>query len=50
MFDRFADRRPYSFFTRRALRDYCEHGLLPASDGDGQNRDCESFHNQELSI
>ena len=31
MFDRFADRVPYSVFDTQALRDYCEHGLLPAA-------------------
>jgi len=35
MIERFADRTPYSLFTRRALRDYCRYGLLPAPDGDG---------------
>ena len=35
MFDRFADRVPYAVFERGALRDYCEHGLLPAPDGQG---------------
>ncbi len=32
MFDRFADRVPYSVFDRQALRDYCEHGLVPLAD------------------
>ena len=35
MFERFRDRSPYSLFEPDALRDYCEHGLLPAPDGDG---------------
>ncbi|MDJ0847811.1 MAG: alpha/beta hydrolase [Myxococcota bacterium] len=35
MVERFADRSPYSLFEPEALRDYCEWGLLPASDGDG---------------
>jgi lipase len=35
MFERFVDRPPYSFFQPGALRDYCDHGLLPAPDGDG---------------
>jgi pimeloyl-ACP methyl ester carboxylesterase len=35
MFERFADRPPYSLFQPAALRDYCEYGLLPAPDGDG---------------
>ena len=33
MFERFVDREPYVHFTREALRDYCEHGLLPAAEG-----------------
>ncbi|OGA99182.1 MAG: hypothetical protein A3E25_07230 [Burkholderiales bacterium RIFCSPHIGHO2_12_FULL_69_20] len=35
MFDRFADRPPYSVFNRQSLRDYCEHGLRPADNGNG---------------
>ena len=35
MRQRFADRAPYSVFDPAALRDYCEHGLVPASDGEG---------------
>lgn len=35
MFERFEHRHPYSLFDRAALRAYCEHGLLPAPDGDG---------------
>ncbi len=35
MFERFRDRHPYSLFEPAALRAYCEHGLLPAPDGDG---------------
>ncbi len=35
MVDRFARRAPYARFTPAALRDYCQHGLVPAPDGDG---------------
>ena len=35
MFERFAQREPYKRFTPEALRDYCTHGLLPASEGGG---------------
>jgi lipase len=35
MFERFEHRPPYSLFVPEALSDYCEHGLLPAPDGDG---------------
>ena len=35
MFERFSQRPPYSVFEPAALRDYCEHGLVPAPDGDG---------------
>lgn len=33
MIDRFKNRSPYALFTPEALRDYCEHGLLPHEDG-----------------
>ncbi|MFT5443506.1 MAG: lipase [Myxococcota bacterium] len=35
MIERFRDRVPYSAFTAKALRDYCEYGLLPAEEGEG---------------
>ena len=35
MFERFADRDPFRQWDRAVLRDYCEYGLLPATDGDG---------------
>lgn len=35
MIQRFRDRVPYKVFHPAALRDYCEHGLLPAPDGNG---------------
>jgi len=40
MFDRFADRPPYSVFDAQALRDYCQHGLKPADDGHGLQLAC----------
>ena len=40
MFDRFADRAPYSVFDPQSLRDYCEHGLRPADDGAGFQLAC----------
>lgn len=40
MFERFADRMPYKLFDPQALRDYCEHGLMPAPDGDGMVLAC----------
>jgi pimeloyl-ACP methyl ester carboxylesterase len=40
MFERFKDRVPYSAFDREVLRDYCEHGLLPAEGGRGFNLAC----------
>ena len=40
MFARFADRPPYAVFDRAVLRDYCEHGLLPAADGTGFTLAC----------
>lgn len=35
MVERFADRDPFRRWQPRVLRDYCEHGLLPAPDGNG---------------
>jgi pimeloyl-ACP methyl ester carboxylesterase len=35
MYERFRDRPPFSRWRPEVLRDYCEHGLLPAPDGDG---------------
>lgn len=35
MAERFRNRPPYSGFHPDALRAYCEHGLLPAPDGNG---------------
>ena len=40
MFERFADRPPYSVFDTQALRDYCQHGLKPADDGTGFQLAC----------
>lgn len=40
MLERFAQRPPYTIFDPAALRDYCEHGLLPAPDGDGYELAC----------
>lgn len=33
MFERFADRHPFSLWQRQVLRDYCDHGLLREPDG-----------------
>jgi pimeloyl-ACP methyl ester carboxylesterase len=40
MFERFADRAPYSVFDTQALHDYCRHGLKPAADGQGFQLAC----------
>ena len=40
MFQRFADRPPYSVFDRQALRDYCNHGLVPAANSHGFQLAC----------
>jgi len=40
MFERFADRPPYSVFDTQALQDYCQHGLKPADDGQGFQLAC----------
>lgn len=41
MFDRLVQRLPYSTWDSEALRDYCEHGLRPAADGQGFELACE---------
>lgn len=33
MFERFADRDPYSLYDRRVLRDYCRYGLVEKAGG-----------------
>ncbi len=38
MFARFADRPPYAVFNRRALMDYCVHGLVPVDSHNGSGR------------
>ncbi len=35
MYERFAGRPPFGGWEPAVLRDYCEHGILPAADGDG---------------
>jgi lipase len=40
MFDRFADRPPYSVFDPKSLMDYCQHGLRAADDGHGFQLAC----------
>lgn len=40
MFERFADRAPYSVFDTQALHDYCQHGLKPSEDGLGFQLAC----------
>ncbi len=40
MFDRFRERRPYALFSEEALWAYCEHGLLPRTDGPGFELAC----------
>lgn len=40
MIGRFAERMPYRLFTAPALRDYCEHGVLPAAQGEGVELAC----------
>ena len=40
MLERFGSRMPYSLFQPQTLRDYCEHGVLPAADGQGVELAC----------
>ncbi|TRD11050.1 alpha/beta hydrolase [Erythrobacter insulae] len=40
MIERFASRDPYSLFDARVFEDYCRHGLLPSTSGDGFELAC----------
>lgn len=40
MMDRFADRPPYAWFTKAALKDFCDHALVPVEDGSGYSLAC----------
>ncbi len=48
MFDRFADRPPYSVFDRQALMDYCVHGLRRADSGHGYQLCCAPQHEGQV--
>lgn len=48
MFDRFAERPPYSVFDRQALMDYCVHGLRPADQGPGFQLACAPQHEGQV--
>jgi pimeloyl-ACP methyl ester carboxylesterase len=41
MHERYADRVPYALFDRQAFRDYVDHALRPADDGDGWQLCCD---------
>ena len=40
MIERFKDRDPYNIFMPRVFEDYCRHGLLPATNGEGFDLAC----------
>jgi len=40
MYERFADRSPYSLWRTDVLKDYCEYGVLPAEDSDAYALAC----------
>jgi len=40
MYQRFADRYPFSAWRPEVLEDYCRYGVLPAADGDGFELAC----------
>jgi len=40
MYERFADRSPYSLWRADVLKDYCEYGVLPAEDSDAFTLAC----------
>ena len=39
-FDHLGDRHPFSLWDKAVLKDYCDHGLLPAPDGEGFELAC----------
>lgn len=40
MYQRFADRHPFSLWRPEVLEDYCHYGVLPRADGDGFELAC----------
>lgn len=40
MIERFRERDPYNLFDPRVFEDYCRHGLVPASSGEGMELAC----------
>ncbi|MFM7349282.1 MAG: alpha/beta hydrolase [Erythrobacter sp.] len=40
MIERFASRDPYDLFDPKVFEDYCRHGLVPASSGEGLDLAC----------
>ena len=40
MYDRYAERPPYSLWNSIVFRDYCDYGVVPAADGDGMVLAC----------
>jgi pimeloyl-ACP methyl ester carboxylesterase len=40
MMERFRDRDPYNLFDATVFEDYCRHGLVPATSGDGMELAC----------
>jgi lipase len=50
MFERFADRPPYSGFTEQALRDYCNHALKPSAQGGGYELACSPMTEAKIYL
>ncbi len=50
MIERFKDREPYSIFQPEALHDYCQHGLLPSSDGESLVLACDPFFEASIYV
>lgn len=40
MYERFAERHPFSLWQPRVLEDYCRYGVVPAADGNGFELAC----------
>ncbi len=50
MFERFADRPPYSGFTEQALRDYCHYALTPSARGAGYELACSPMTEAKIYL
>lgn len=50
MFERFADRPPYSGFAKQTLLDYCNHALKPSAQGLGYELACSPLTEAKIYL